>query len=45
VTSSLSLDANDEHNLPVAAGVYFFRMEARDFEKVIKLVLVMGHHV
>ncbi len=33
-------DSTDEHNLPVAAGVYFCRMEAGEFVKTTKLVLV-----
>ena len=33
-------DGTDERNMPVAAGVYFCRMEAKDFVKVIKLALV-----
>jgi len=33
-------DGTDEHNLPVAAGLYFCRMEAEAFVKVIKLALV-----
>ena len=35
-----SWDGTDERNMPVAAGVYFCRMEAKDFVKVIKLALV-----
>ncbi|HEX9974903.1 MAG TPA: FlgD immunoglobulin-like domain containing protein, partial [bacterium] len=33
-------DGTDDHNLPVAAGVYFCCMEAELFVKVIKLALV-----
>ncbi|HEX9972522.1 MAG TPA: T9SS type A sorting domain-containing protein, partial [bacterium] len=33
-------DGADEHNLPVAVGVYFCRMEAGEYVKVIKLALV-----
>ena len=33
-------DGNDERDVFVAAGVYFCRMEAKDFVKVIKLALV-----
>jgi len=33
-------DGNDEHNLPVAAGVYFCRMEAGDYVRVIKLAII-----
>jgi hypothetical protein len=33
-------DGTNEHNLPVAAGVYLCRMEAGEFVKVIKLALV-----
>ena len=33
-------DGTDEHNLPIAAGVYFCRMEAGEFVKVIKLAFV-----
>jgi PKD repeat protein len=33
-------DANDEGGMPVAAGLYFCRMEAGEFVKVIKLAFV-----
>ena len=33
-------NATDENNRPVAAGLYFCKMEAGDFVKVIKLALV-----
>ncbi|UCE05436.1 MAG: T9SS type A sorting domain-containing protein [bacterium] len=33
-------DGTDEHNLPVAAGLYLCRMEAGEVVKVIKLALV-----
>ena len=33
-------DGIDDYNLPVAAGVYFCRMDAEGFVKVIKLALV-----
>ena len=33
-------DGTNDHNLPMAAGVYFCRMEAGDFVKIIKLVLM-----
>lgn len=36
----ITWDGTDEQYLPVAAGVYFCRMEAEDFVKVIKLALV-----
>jgi len=35
-----SWNGTDDHNMPVAAGVYFYRMEAGDFIKVAKLALV-----
>lgn len=33
-------EGTNDHNLPVAAGMYFCRMEAGEFMKVIKLALV-----
>jgi len=33
-------DGTDEYNMKMAAGVYFCRLEAGDFVKVIKLALV-----
>ena len=33
-------NATDENNRPVAAGLYFAKMEAGDFSKVVKLALV-----
>ena len=33
-------DGTNDHNLPIAAGVYFCRMEAGGFVKVIKLALM-----
>ena len=36
----IAWDGTDEQNLPVAAGLYFCRMESGDFVKVIKLALV-----
>jgi len=36
----ITWDDTDEHYLPVAAGVYFCRLEAGEFVKVIKLALV-----
>ena len=33
-------DGMDENNIPVAAGVYFYKMQAGDFVEVNKLVLV-----
>ena len=33
-------DGTDDHSLPVAAGLYFCRMEAGDFVKTIKLALI-----
>ncbi len=35
-----SWDGMDENNIPVAAGVYFTKLEAGNFVKVIKLALV-----
>ena len=35
-----TLDGTDEHNLSVAAGMYFCRLEAGESVKVIKLALV-----
>jgi flagellar hook assembly protein FlgD len=39
-TYKISWDGTDGNHLPVAAGVYFCRMEAGDFVNVIKLALV-----
>jgi len=36
----IAWDGTDEQNLPVAAGLYFCRMESGDFATVIKLALV-----
>jgi flagellar hook assembly protein FlgD len=33
-------NGTDEQSLPIAAGLYFCKMEADDFAKVIKLALV-----
>ena len=33
-------DGRDEHGLPVAGGLYFCRMQAGEYEKVVKMVLV-----
>jgi flagellar hook assembly protein FlgD len=33
-------DGTDKYDLPVAAGIYFCRMEAGVYAKVIKLALV-----
>jgi len=38
--SQTSWNGTDDRNMPVAAGVYFCRMEANDFIKVIKLALM-----
>jgi flagellar hook assembly protein FlgD len=37
---SVSWDAKDKYDLPIAAGLYFCKMEADDFIKMIKLALV-----
>jgi hypothetical protein len=36
----ITWDGTDDRNLPVAAGLYFCRMEAGDFVKTIKLALM-----
>jgi len=35
-----SWDGRDEHNIPVAAGIYFYKMQAGDFVQVNKLAQV-----
>jgi hypothetical protein len=36
----ISWDGTDEHNMPVAAGVFLYKMQAGDFVEVNKLALV-----
>jgi len=35
-----SWDGRDEHNIPVAAGIYFYKIQAGDFVQVNKLALL-----